>query len=373
MTLTRPIRHYLILLLLPFTLLMGGCFEGLLGTSSSKTVVEPVGVYKSADRGDTWATSNLILTTSGQSRPTLNDTNVQTLVMDPTDRQTLYLGSQGQGLFYTYDSAQRWWQSGPIRSGTINDIAVPYNPNERCTVYAATVNRILKTTDCGRFWQQPYFDTRKDTSVLSLEINHQQAAVVLAGTSTGEILKSDDAGQSWETVARLGGAVNRIVGHNINPSVFYAVVAKKGIWKTIDGGATWQDVSDGLKEFSGAKDVSAIVVDPMHPDTMVAASKYGLVRTTDAGVTWAALQLLTPPGKVVISDVAMNPQNASELYYTTTTTLYRSNDAGATWETRPLPAPNTMTKLLVDPKLGSTLYLGVLRVQNTNGGSLIGF
>ncbi|MFA5954618.1 MAG: hypothetical protein WC817_03735 [Patescibacteria group bacterium] len=373
MTNRSVLRRYLILIVLPFSLLLGGCFESLLGTSSSNQPLEPVGIYKSADRGNTWTTANLILATDTQPRPTLNATNVQVLVMDPTDRQTLYLGSQGQGLFYTYDAAQRWWQSGPIRSGTINDIAIPYNPNERCTVYIATVNRILKTTDCGRFWQQPYFDTRKDTVVLSLEVNHDQSNVIFAGTSSGEILKSKDAGQSWETIVRLGGAIKNLVGHDLNSSVLYAVVDKRGIWKTVDDGATWQDTSEGLNAFSGAKNMTAIAVDPVHPDTIVAASNYGLVRTTDAGVTWAALQLLTPTGKVEINDVALNPQNASELYYTTATTLYRSSDAGATWETRPLPAPNTKTKLLVDPKLGSALYLGVLRPQASKNSGALGF
>ena len=288
--------------------------------------------------------------------------------MDPTDRQALYLGSQGQGLYYSYDGGESWWASGPIRSGSINAVAVLYDAAERCTVYAATANRILKTTDCGRFWNQTYYDTRLSEQVLSLAVQRDAPSVIFAGLTTGDILKSKDAGKSWETITRLPGRVTNIIGHTLNPKIFYVVVDRQGIWKTVDDGASWQNLNDGLKKFPGAMVITSVSVDPARPETIITASTYGLVRTTDGGQTWSAIPLLTPPGKAPISSVALNPSNPAEIYYTTDSTLFHSQDAGQTWQTLNAPVPGTRTILIVDPKVPTTLYLGVNRpVQQKSG------
>jgi len=369
-------RNFLMYAGLPFVLLLGGCLgSGLFGGSSTtKEPPPPIGVYKTSDRGDTWATANSVLTTDTEQKPSLDNTSVSLLVMDPTDRQTIYLGSTSQGLFYTYDSAKRWWHSGPVRSGSVNAVAVTNDSTKRCILYLATSNKILKTTDCGRFWDQVYFDTRPKVIVSSLLVHKDSASTIYAGTSNGEVLKSLDSGVSWETVARLDKSVNELVQNTLNPEIIYAVVEGKGVWKTIDGGTNWQDKNDDLKQFKGATTITGITFDPKRPDTIILSSKFGLVRTTDGGQTWAAIKLLTPNGKVPIYSVVVNPENSAEIYYTTDTTLNRSTDAGVNWESRSLPVSGEKTKLLIDPKLTSTIYMGILKVNKENtGSSFIGF
>ncbi|OGL59046.1 hypothetical protein A3H10_02655 [Candidatus Uhrbacteria bacterium RIFCSPLOWO2_12_FULL_46_10] len=358
------IHRGLIFAALPLTLFLSGCsitdFIGF-GGQKQGPPPPPVGIYKSIDRGDNWVTRNSILSANPAARPTLDNINVQTLILDPTDSRTLYLGSQGQGLYYSYDGGDSWWPSGPIRQGDINAIAVSSAPSMRCTIYIATANRILRTTDCGRFWDQLYYDTRLQEKVLTLAINQENPAMIYAGLTTGEVLKSSDAGKSWETIARLQGRINRIVKHALKASTIYLIIEGRGFWRSEDSGATWQDMSEDLKKFPGALSINDLVVDPMRPDTVITASKYGLVRTTDGGSTWSALPLLTPPSSVDIFAVALNPNNSTELYYTTDRTLYRSQDAGKTWETKTLPVPGAHTILLVDPKVPTTQYLGVAR------------
>src|SRR3989344_5672348 len=129
------IRRAFIFAALPLTLLIGGCsitdFIGLDGKKQGPPP-PPVGIYKSLDRGDNWVTKNSILSINTAVRPTLDNTNVQTLTLDPTDSRTIYLGSQGQGLYYSYDASDSWWTSGPIRQGDINAVAVPNDPSLRC-------------------------------------------------------------------------------------------------------------------------------------------------------------------------------------------------------------------------------------------------
>jgi photosystem II stability/assembly factor-like uncharacterized protein len=356
-------RRLLLLAPLPLALFLAGCFHtGLLGGSKKQAPPPPpVGVYRSGDRGDTWGTKNAVLSASASARPTLNATNVQVLLMDPTDPRTIYLGSQGSGLYYTYDRAESWWQSRPIPAGTINAVAVPAEATLRCTVYVATTNQIFKSTDCGRYWEQVYVDTRRREHVLSLAVHLKKPQTVYAGLTTGDLVKSDDGGKRWETIARLPGKITRLIPHTLNPETFYLTVEKRGVSKSTDGGKTWQELNEALKTYKGSLEVRDIVIDPTRPETIIVATPYGLVRTTDGGVTWAPLRLITPPGKANISALTLNPAKPAELYYTTDTTLFRSSDAGETWETRTLPVQGAKTKLLVDPQDGKVLYLGVLR------------
>lgn len=359
-------RRALIFASLPLTLLLSGCsITDFFGFGGQKNVPPPppVGVYKSTDRGENWVTKNYVLPPTPNERPTLSDKNALVLMIDPTDNRTLYLGSQGNGLYYSYDNAESWWASGPIRQGDINAVAIPNDANLRCTIYLSSANRILKTTDCGRSWDQQYYDTRLKEQVLTLAVNRENSSVIYAGMTTGDVLKSNDAGKSWERVVSLKGKVTRIVPHTLKSSTLYLALEGRGLWKTEDSGTTWQDMSEGLNKFAGAMTIRDLAVDPTRPDTVIAASSYGLVRTTDGGATWSALPLLTPPSSANIFAVALNPNNPSELYYTTDTTLYRSSDAGETWETRTLPVAGVKSILLIDPavKTPTTLYLGVAR------------
>lgn len=359
-------RRAFIFTSLLLTLLLSGCsITDFLGFGGQKNVppLPPVGVYKSTNRGDSWVPKNYVLPPTPNEHPTLNDKNVISFIIDPTDSRTLYLGSQGSGLYYSYDNAESWWASGPIRQGDINAVAVPNDATIRCTIYLASANRILKTTDCGRSWDQQYYDTRLKEQVLTLAVNRENFSIIYAGMTTGDVLKSNDAGKSWERVVSLKGKVTRLVAHTTKASTLYLILEGHGLWKSEDSGATWQDMSEGLKQFSGAMTIRDLVVDPTRPDTVIAASQYGLVRTTDGGVTWSALPLLTPPSSANISAVALNPNNPSELYYTTDTTLYRSSDAGETWETRTLPVSGVKSIIRIDPavKTSTTLYLGVAR------------
>ncbi|MFA7286248.1 MAG: hypothetical protein WC052_01105 [Patescibacteria group bacterium] len=369
---SRLWQQRLLFAALPFSLFLGGCITDSLFGGGTAEPVAPAGVYRSTDHGDTWATVNQVLTVGGE-RLTMDDVNVRAITLDPTDRQTVYVGTSGNGLYYTYDAARRWWQSGPIRSGSINAIAIPNDVAKRCTVYLASANRVLKTIDCGRFWEQVYFDTRTNELTKSLLVHQKNPDTVFIGMSTGEVLRSKDAGTSWETVARMQGSVIQLLSAPLNPELLYALVAKKGVWVSEDGGTTWTDAGETMKkDFKGSEVVTAAAIDTSRPDTFIVASKYGLVRTTDAGKTWVALSLLTPTGKITITDVALRPDNSSELYYTTPTTFYRSYDAGGTWETQPLPAINANAKIIVDPKVNGLLYLGIARIVQQQE-SLIGF
>jgi photosystem II stability/assembly factor-like uncharacterized protein len=140
-----------------------------------------------------------------------------------------------------------------------------------------------------------------------------------------------------------------VLGHPYGPN------PERGVYRSLDGGATWTRVLY-KDDRTGASDIA---IDPQHPNVIYAGlwearlgpweddNTYegpggGLFKSTDGGTTWNQLRAGLP-ANVVQVDVAIAPSHPSTLYVTLTTTeqshygsgkgngLYRSDDAGATW------------------------------------------
>ena len=89
------------------------------------------------------------------------------------------------------------------------------------------------------------------------------------------------------------------------------------------------------------------------------ATKYGLIRSSDAGKNWEQITLIPPDKEANINALAINPQNSKDIYYLTNTTFFRSFDNGKTWSTIKLPSSRAGWKLLIDPTQPNVIYIGV--------------
>ncbi len=181
------------------------------------------------------------------------------------------------------------------------------------------------------------------------------------GAADGGIFRTDDGGTTWkalfqyESVASIGA----LAVDPLNSQIVWAGTGEAnvrndvsfgdGIYKSTDGGSHWKRM--GLEH---SFQISRIAVDPHHAGTVVVAtmgSPYaddedrGVYRTTDGGATWQKVLYVGP--SVGISDLAMNPENPQVLFaaaYRFRRTpwsysdggaedaIYRSIDGGATWQ-----------------------------------------
>ncbi len=349
-------KIHLVFLLLAGVALMGqGCIS--FGGGGGKTGVDG-GVFKSADKGETWVQKVAVAAVKPMA---INNVNVVTIVFDPQDSKTIYLGTAENGLFYTTDGADSWLQAGALSSGRVGAVAV--DPKDKCNVYAAIGNKIFKTTDCTRTWQNIYVDTRADQVVYSLAVDSYNPTVIYAGLSGGDLFKSTDAGSSWTVIKRFENPVSKILVNYYDTRIIYVGTQSAGIWKSTDSGSSWSDMSEKLREYGGSMEFKNMVLDFSKRDSLILASKYGLLRTFDGGTNWEPIQLLTPPGSVEIYSLALNPQNGNEIYYGTASTLYKTNDGGVKWVTRRLPTSRAATYLLVDPVNGNLVYLGTTKFK----------
>ena len=118
------------------------------------------------------------------------------------------------------------------------------------------------------------------------------------------------------------GRASVVAGSDTNPLLYYAGTAGGGLWKSTDGGVSWENVSDGI----GLTSVGAIAVDPHNDD-----------------VLWAGAGETNPRNDVI-----------------TQSGLFRSKNGGRSWTRADLPHVQEISRILLDPKNPRHLIVGVL-------------
>ena len=119
------------------------------------------------------------------------------------------------------------------------------------------------------------------------------------------IYRSDNGGLTWIETATLPSVVTTIAAANHDPSLVYIGSESRGIYRSFDGGTSWQAVSDGLGMTPGAiLEVSALAIDPHSDQGLIAATGYWLgtsqmrfspvaiMASSDGGATWLELTSL---------------------------------------------------------------------------------
>jgi photosystem II stability/assembly factor-like uncharacterized protein len=310
-------------------------------------------------------------------------------------------------------STLRFRHVGPATmSGRVTDVAV--FERDPSTMYVATATGgVWKTTD-NAVTLAPVFERERVHSVGAVAVFQGDADVVWVGTGEATnrqssgwgdgIYKSTDGGRTWANVGLPeSGHVARIVTHPTDAGVVYVAVPGKlwapsperGLYKTADGGRSWQLVLKGDEDTG----VTEVAMDPADPNTLYAATyqrrrqAFGFVgggpgsalwKSTDAGANWQRLTNGLPAGVLGRIGIAVYRRNPNVVYvsveqgrrYTSSISyeepqggIYRSDDRGATWRKMGThnPRPAYSSKLLVDPNDERRLYQVQYSVSDDSG------
>lgn len=317
------------------------------------------GVFKTTDQGTTWQQKVLISTVSG-APGSFGGLNLASMTNDPSDPKAFYFGSVNNGLFYTYDGAESWTVAKPLGLRTISSVAV--DAKEHCTIYVGSGNRIYKTEDCSRSWEEIYYDNETTATMDSLVVDHYDNNNIYVAISRGDIIKSYDGGQNWQTLKRFGDRIKKMLIDPSDSRIVYAVTTNKGVFRSIDGGSSWEvleNLNAILQTEKLGVDIRDFLLIKEQPGTIFLATYYGLLRSLDAGETWENIQLILPSTKATINAITVNPKNLNQIFYVTNTTFYRSNDGGQTWSTLKLPSSRAGMRLFTDPEQPNIMYLGI--------------
>jgi len=306
-----------------------------------------------------------------------------------------------------------WVQTGPTNiGGRITDVEIP--PDDMNTIYlCASTGGVLKSTDFGQTWSNLFGDIPV-VSVGDIAIDPNNTSVLYVGTGEANsssfsflgngMYKSTDAGQTWQHSGLENSAyiARVIVDYSNSQRVFAAACGylftyndQRGIYRTTDGGASWQRVLY-LNDSTAGID---IVQDPVNPQILYAAmwertrgleyrnsfgNGSGIWKTTDGGDTWTEMTTGVPTGnnvgRIGLTLAKSNP-NVLYAYYDLTNSevgIYKTSDAGQTWSRTNDGALQGMSsnfgwyfgQIRVNPENENQIYvMGVYLFRSDNGGN----
>lgn len=328
------------------------------------------GLYRSLDGGDQW-------------HRVLVGSRVLSLAISPGDRGagSLLAGTETDGVLRSDDAGLTWAGTSPgLLDLTVLSLALSPQFERDRTGFAGTASGLYRTRNGGRSWR--LVETGLDEpAVQSLAVSPSFAddRLLLAGTEADGLLRSDDAGTTWEVVPDLaqrsvtalafstgyparrtiavatdqgvavsldGGRTWRATGGGLGPvlgltflpggdgEALLAGLARRGVARSVDEGATWALANEGLS----ARVVLGLVLSPAFArdqTLFVAGLRDGVSVSTDGGRTWAERN--DGLEDAAILGLAVSPDYSSDrtLYAATEAGVFRSRDGGATWHQSP--------------------------------------
>ena len=326
-------------------------------------------------------------------------------------------------------SGMHWRLLGPFRGGRVAAASgVPGRPNE---FYFGAVNGgVWKSVDGGRVWV-PVFDSQPVASIGAIAVAPSAPDTVYVGSGESTLrdsvgfgngmYKSTDAGRTW---THIGLADTQHIGkiavdpHDPNRLFvaaighLYAPNAERGVFRSTDGGRTWQKVLFNNEDVGAVE----VVIDPNNPQVVYAGlwntrrppwftyaptngPGGGIFKSVDGGTTWTQLTAGLPAAGIGRTGIAIAPTNSQRLYAVVDCLVpdpsappppapaagrpaaapagqggfFRSDDAGATW-TR-LSADQALwgrgwyfEKVTVDPRDADIVYVPNVAVSRSKDG-----
>ncbi len=263
----------------------------------------------------------------------------------------------------------KWRSIGPASmGGRIDDIVgLDRDPS---TIYVGfATGGLWKTENAGTTWT-PVFDTEPVVSIGSVAVSQSNPNVVWVGTGEANnrqsstfgagVYKSTDAGKTWAYMGlKETQSIARVVVDPKNPDVVYVAALghlfgpnpERGIFKTTDGGKTWNKV-EYIDENTG---FTELVMDPKNPNVLWAASYQrrrtpfgfngggpgsGIWKTTNAGRTWARVTGHgLPDGGGVLGRIGLTIQrsNPKVMYAQIEVGTSAGTGGGVTDDGKPIP------------------------------------
>ena len=328
---------------------------------------EGQGLYKSTDGGLNWFRSD----------EGIDEAKLAQMGTHPLLPFNLWAdGESGRGAFFTPDAGDSWLFTANHASHY--PMVFAFSRSFPTVIYLTSWQNdgeLMVTTDAGYNWPdlapQVAAGISEKTKSLGLYEDEKRRWLHLHGLAIAEtdpniiyvgsvhdtvypnvdfnlkgthIFKSIDGGKTFLEMSdgypiETRTSINAIVIHPTDPNIVYAMTSLHesetaiGIYKSIDGAKTWSSANNGLDPYT-----NDLQIDRTDPDTLYAASESGIYKTTDGGKHWNRLSNGIPE-KMPVIDLAIDPLNPLVLYAITPEHVYRTKNGGQNWYTVDLGLP----------------------------------
>jgi photosystem II stability/assembly factor-like uncharacterized protein len=317
------------------------------------------GVWKTTDYGHTWFSIF-------DDQPTQS---IGTVAVAPSDPTVVYVASGeglqrpdlsvGNGIYKSTDAGRTWTHLDGFRDARqigavlvdpttpdrlfVAALGHPYGPNEERGVF--------RSTDGGRTWQKVLYKD-ENTGAIDLAFDPRNAQIVYAVLwaarqapweynnaylgSTSGLFKSTDGGNTWQPLTRgLPTAADGLsrIGIGVAPSdpnrIYAWVTAKtNALYRSDDAGASWTRTNDEARVWGRGEDFACVRVDPTNPDIVFAANT-STYKSIDGGRAFTAIK--GAPGGDDYHTIWINPANHDIILIASDQGATITVNGGATW------------------------------------------
>lgn len=303
--------------------------------------------------------------------PTNIGGRITDIEIHPDSPETIYLGAATGGVWKSTDDGDNWeFMFEEMDLISIGDIAI--DPNNKNVIYAGTGeansssysfigNGIYKSFDAGNSWEFSGLELSAYIARVIVDYNNSERVFAAACgnlfTPSEErgIYRSLDGGATWERTLFVNDTVAAIdlVQHPTNPDILYAGMWERtrgldyrhsfgegtGIYKSIDGGATWEELTNGLP--SGDVGRPGLTIAKSNPDVLyifydMPSSEVEVYRTENGGDSWTEannnqLSGMNSSFGWYFGQVRVHPED-EDLVWVMGVEMYKSTNGGSSWQ-----------------------------------------
>jgi hypothetical protein len=208
------------------------------------------------------------------TRP-LEGVKINSMVRDPENPRTVYMGTQNDGVLISRDAGKSW-QSRGLRGIPVKSLAV--DPTDPLTLYAGckpvslyvshdgaeTWNELEAIRSTRKWWWFSPADPPGMTPYISdLGVSPTEPDVVLAGIEAGAVMRSEDRGRTWSKHLRGSDRdCHSLTFHHTDGDWVYEAGGMSGVAYSQNGGVDWRKPKEGI----GPKYGWAVAADPERPE-----------------------------------------------------------------------------------------------------------
>lgn len=250
------------------------------------------------------------------------------------------------------------WQTVGPAGGDAREVVI--DPKDRNHLYLSTVDgQIYTSSNAGQSWRLLVNFNRPLLVLDQLIVDPRDSNVIYTsghrGKMPGGFFKSKDGGATWKESPELKNeAIHAMVQSEKNLDLLLAG-SVGGIWISYNAGETWARLDDK----SAPKDIDSLAVDPTDTNIMYAGTWWRPYKSTDGGKTWRLIK----NGMIDDSDVFaidIDPRNADNVFASACSGIYYSTNKGEKWaKVQGIPSDSRRTRAIMQhPTVAGTVYAG---------------
>lgn len=357
------------------------------------TPIAPSTFYLGATGGGVWKTEDYGTTWDNVSDGFFASPSIGAIDVAEHDANIVYVGTgsdgirsnviAGKGMYKSIDAGKTWDHIGLDKTGHIG--AVEIDPTNHNIVWVAAIGNafkpnpergVYKTTDGGASWEKVLFISDK-VGIVDIELLPGNPNVIYAAAwkvdrkpwtiisggknEEGGIYKSINGGKSWEKLSKglpqgLIGKIDLAVSPS-NSSIVYAVIEapgkEGGLYKSEDQGKSFVQVSSDNRLVNRPFYYCNVTVDPINADIIYSMAN-PMVKSTDGGQSWSRMN--APHGDH--HDLWINPNNPDLMIQCNDGGANISHNGGQTWSSQFNQPTAELYQVEVDDQYPYWLYAG---------------